>query len=40
MIVARAHDDAFEAKKRLAAQMFHLRQLVPAQPPPGRGHNP
>ena len=30
LIVARAHDEAWEAKKRLAAQMFHLRQLVPA----------
>jgi eukaryotic-like serine/threonine-protein kinase len=38
LIVARAHDDAWEAKKRLAAHLWHVRQLVPAQPP--RGQNP
>jgi serine/threonine-protein kinase len=29
LIVARAHDDAWEAKKRLAAHLWHLRQLAP-----------
>jgi len=30
LIVARAHDAAEEAKERLAAHLWHLRQLVPA----------
>jgi len=29
LIVARAHDDAWEAKKRLAAHLWNLRQLAP-----------
>jgi eukaryotic-like serine/threonine-protein kinase len=32
IIVARAHDDAWEAKQRLAAHLWHLRQLVPTPP--------
>jgi hypothetical protein len=32
LIVARAHDDAWEAKKRLAAHLYNLRQLAPTQP--------
>jgi serine/threonine protein kinase len=31
LIVARAHDDAWEAKKRLAAHLWHLRQLAPTE---------
>jgi serine/threonine-protein kinase len=31
LIVARAHDDAWEAKKRLAAHLYNLRQLAPTQ---------
>jgi serine/threonine-protein kinase len=31
LIVARAHDDAWEAKKRLAAHLWHIRQLAPPQ---------
>jgi serine/threonine-protein kinase len=31
LIVARAHDDAWEAKKRLAAHLWHIRQLAPTQ---------
>ncbi|MGZ5966600.1 MAG: protein kinase domain-containing protein [Polyangiales bacterium] len=29
LIVARAHDDAAEAKKRLATHLWHLRKIVP-----------
>ncbi len=29
LIVARAHDDAAEAKRRLAAHLWHLRKIVP-----------
>ncbi|MBL8719070.1 MAG: protein kinase [Myxococcales bacterium] len=29
LIVARAHDDATEAKKRLATHLWHLRKIVP-----------
>ncbi|MBI2388436.1 MAG: hypothetical protein HYV09_02360 [Deltaproteobacteria bacterium] len=33
LIVARAHDDAEQAKERLAAHLWHLRQLVPVRRP-------
>ncbi len=35
LIVARAHDDATEAKKRLATHLWHLRKIVPGGAPGG-----